>query len=254
MENQNEASNENVINLLDIIYILRKNVFKMFVVGLAAAIVMFCYTKTIPPVYQSNAKMVLKVITSESLTTYSDVQIAVGLVNDCVEIIKSRQLMQEVIDKLGLDYTPDVLLSNISITVPADTRVLRLSVNDTDPETAQKIAEAVCELAESSVASSVGVDSIKTFERPSTPIYPVSPNVYKNTILGAIFGALVVAAFEIVKMLLNNRIYTPDDVENQFGLSVFASIPYIGEDDGLKRRTRKKAHSDNAGEEVGDNV
>ena len=242
MENSNEVSNENVINLVDIFFILRKNAAKMVIAALVFALIMFGYTKTLSPVYQSNAKMVLKVITSDTLTTYSDVQIAVGLVNDCVEIIRSRQVMQEVIDRLGLDCTPDALLSGISLSVPADTRVIKLSVNNTDPELAKKIAEQICDLSESMVASNVGVDSINTFEKPSTPLYPVAPNAAKNTILGAFIGAFAVAAYEILKKVINNKIYTPEDIEHMLGLSVFAAVPYIYEEGTAKKKAKAKAH------------
>lgn len=235
MENSNEMSNENVINLMDIFFILRKNVAKMLIAAILFAAVMFGYTKTLAPVYQSNAKMVLKVITTDTLTTYSDVQIAVGLVNDCVEIIKSRQVMQEVIDNLNLNATPDELMAGISLSVPADTRVIKLSVNSTDPELAKKIAEEICALAESTVASNVGVDSINTFEKPSTPLYPVSPNVAKNTFLGAFAGIFVVAAFEVLKKIINNKLYTPEDIEQALGLSVFAAIPYVDEEEIAKK-------------------
>ena len=230
MENSNEVSNENVINLVDIFFILRKNAAKMVIAALVFALIMFGYTKTLSPVYQSNAKMVLKVITSDTLTTYSDVQIAVGLVNDCVEIIRSRQVMQEVIDRLGLDCTPDALLSGIS-----------LSVNNTDPELAKKIAEQICDLSESMVASNVGVDSINTFEKPSTPLYPVAPNAAKNTVLGAFIGAFAVAAYEILKKVINNKIYTPEDIEHMLGLSVFAAVPYIDEEGTAKKKAKAEA-------------
>ena len=183
--NANENANENVINIFEILAVLKNNIEKAFIV----------------PMYRSDAKMVIKVLSSESLTTYSDVQIAVGLVNDCVEIIKSRHVMQKVIDELNLKCEPEDLLPLISISIPEDTRVLRLSVRNADPKLAKKIADAVCEISESVVAASVGVDSINTFEEPSTPTAPVSPNVVKNTVAGAFAGAFAVGAAAVFQVV-----------------------------------------------------
>lgn len=242
-----ENSNENSLNLMDLFYLLMKNISKILIAGLIMAVLAFAYTKTlVVPMYQSSAKMVIKVVTAESLTTYSDVQIAVGLVNDCVEIIKSRQVMQNIIDKLGLDYTPEQLLSQISISVPADTRVLKVSVTNPDPQLAKDIAEALCEASESTVADNVGVDSINTFEKPSTPIRPVSPNVAKNTITGAFAGMFAVSAYLILMKLINNKIYTQEDVEQMLGLSVFSAIPYADEEEALKK-DKKSADSEKGG-------
>lgn len=242
MENSNESS----INLMDLFYLLLKNASKILIAGLIMAVLAFAYTKTmVVPLYQSSAKMVIKVVTAESLTTFSDVQIAVGLVNDCVEIIRSRQVMQGIIDKLGLDYTPEQLLSQISIAVPADTRVLKVSVTNPDPQLAKDIAEALCDAAESTVADNVGVDSINTFENPSTPIAPISPNALKNTATGAFAGMFAVAAYIILMKLVNNKIYTQEDVEQMLGLSVFSSIPYIEEE--AAKRNKKTADSNEGG-------
>lgn len=233
MGNANEVS----LNLMDLVHLLLKNISKIVIVGILTAAIAFGYTKTmVVPQYRSSAKMVIKVVSAESLTTFNDVQIAVGLVNDCVEIICSRQVMQEIIDELDLNYTPDQLLSQISITAPEDTRVLKISVTNSDPELAKDIAAAVCAAAESKVASYVGVDSIKTFEKPTTPTAPYSPNVLKNTLMGAFFGMCAVAAILVFMKLINNKIYTQEDVEQMLGLSVFSTIPYIEENVDKKRR------------------
>lgn len=226
-----ENSNEREINIIDLFIVLRKNIFKIIAVGMIAAIISFAYTNLfVKPVYRSSAKMVIKVMSAESITTYSDVQIAVGLVNDCVEIIQSRQIMQKVIDKLDLDYTTDQLLGCISISVPVDTRVLKISVNNPDPQLAKKIADKLCETTEECAGDYIGVDSIKTFETPSTPIAPVSPNVFKNTVFGGIIGVILSSAFFILISLLNNKICTPDDAEQALNLTVFSAIPYTGDD------------------------
>ena len=243
-----ENSNENSLNLMDLFYLIMKNISKIIIAGLIMAVLAFAYTKTmVVPLYQSTAKMVIKVVNSETLTTFNDVQIAVGLVNDCVEIISSRQVMQSIIDELELDYTPEQLLSQIRIAVPADTRVLKVTVTNPDPHLAKEIAEALCEQSESTVAENVGVDSINTFEKPSTPIAPSSPNALKNTIMGAFAGMFAVAAYLVLMKLVNNKIYTQEDVEQMLGLSVFSSIPYIDEEEALKKKSKKASKAEKGG-------
>ena len=232
-----ENTNESYLNMLDLFNLLLKNISKIIIAGILAAVIAFGYTVTmVTPMYRSSAKMVIKVISSETLTTFSDVQIAEGLVNDCVEIICSRQIMQEIIDELELEYTPEQLLSQISISAPVDTRVLKVSVTNPDPELAKEIAVTICKASESKVASYVGVDSIKTFENPTTPTNPVSPNVLKNTAMGGFFGMIAVAAILVFMKLMNNKIYTQDDVEHMLGISVFSAIPYVGENAGKKKK------------------
>jgi len=235
-------TNESSLNLMDLFHLLLKNMSKIIIVGILTAAIAFGYTKTmVTPQYRSSAKMVIKVVSAESLTTFNDVQIAVGLVNDCVEIICSRQVMQEIIDKLDLNYTPDQLLSQISITAPENTRVLKISVTNADPKLAKDIAAALCDVSESKVASYVGVDSIKTFEKPTTPTSPYSPNAAKNTFVGGFLGMFAVAVILIFMKLINNKIYTQEDVEHMLGLSVFSTIPYIEENADKKKKKSIKS-------------
>lgn len=230
-------SNENFITIFEIIAVLKKSLVKMIIAAIIAAVLAFTYTKLfIVPMYRSDAKMVIKVVSNETLTTYSDVQIAVGLVNDCVEIIKSRDVMQQVIDELNLKCEPEELLPLIRISIPENTRVLRLSVQNADPKLAKKIADTICGISESVVASSVGVDSITTFEEPSTPTAPVSPNAAKNTVVGAFAGAFAVGAAAIFLKIINNKIYTAEDAENTLGISVLGTIPYIEEDEAPQQK------------------
>lgn len=245
-----ENSNEKEISILDLINVLRKDFAKIVIVGIITAVLAFSYTKLfVTPMYQSDAKMVIKVITSDTLTTYSDVQIAVGLVNDCVEIIQSRQMMQKVIDKLDLNCTPEQLLGSISISVPQDTRVLKLSVKNADPKLAREIAENLCETTEEYAGDYVGVDSIKTFEVPSTPIAPVSPNAFKNTFLGGFAGAFITAVISVLISMFNRKITTQEDAERLLGLTVFSSIPYSvnseSEAEKNKDESRKKEDKNN---------
>ena len=233
MENSNETS----LNLMDLFHLLMKNISKIIIVGVIMAVVAFGYTKTmVTPMYRSSAKMVIKVLSAESLTTFNDVQIAIGLVNDCVEIICSRQVMQEIIDDLDLPYTTEQLLSQISISVPEDTRVLKISVTNPDPELAKEIVSAICGAAESQVANYVGVDSIKTFEKATIPTSPVSPNVVNNTVIGGFCGMFAVAAILVLMKIINNKMYTQEDIEHMLGISVFSSIPYVDENADKKRK------------------
>lgn len=244
---------EKEINIIDIFNIIKNNIAKIVIVGIITAIISFSYTKLcITPLYRSDAKMVIKVISNETFTTYSDVQIAVGLVNDCVEIIKSRQLMQKVIDKLELECTPEQLLSSVNISVPQDTRVLKLSVLSPDPKIAKSIAETICETTEEYTGDYVGVDSIKTFEVPNTPIAPSSPNVMQNTLLGGMVGAFLTAAVCFLISMFNKKITTQEDAERLLGLTVFSSIPYRGDSASenesskpIKEKVKKSAVKEN---------
>ena len=57
------------------------------------------------------------------------------------------------------------------------------------------------------------------------PESKVAPSYTKFTIIGALLGLLICAAFFIVKYLMDDTIHTADDMEKYFGLVPLTTIP-----------------------------
>ena len=79
---------------------------------------------------------------SNSITT-TDVTLNSKLVQDYMEIIKSKRVLYKVIENLKLDQTYSQLKSNIAVTSKSDTELIEITVTDISAETACKIANEV---------------------------------------------------------------------------------------------------------------
>ncbi len=228
------------IDLVDIGKMLWRNWLKIVIAGLIGAIVAAIVTiVAITPMYQSTAKMVI--LNKQQINiTYSDIQTSTQLTNDCVQVLKSADLMDKVIDALNLDMTSGQLLSKIAVTAPEDTRVLQVTVTDSDPERARQLAYEIYTQASEVFVNTLDIDAVNLFEEPKTPSSPSSPNKSKNIMMGGIAGAFLVVAFLLVQKLTNNKIYTVEDVENNLNLTLLAAIPDSSDDSALKRKKRRK--------------
>ncbi len=70
---------------------------------------------------------------------------------------------------------------------------------------------------------------------------PVSPNIIKNTLIGAVLGAFLAMAIIVISYLFNDTIMTAEDVEKKLGLNVLGTLPLEeAEDDGEGRSGNKK--------------
>lgn len=228
------------IDLVDIGRMLWRNWLKIVIAGLIGAIVAAIVTvAAITPMYQSTAKMVI--LNKQQINiTYSDIQTSTQLTNDCVQVLKSADLMDKVIDALNLDMTAGQLLSKIAVTAPEDTRVLQVTVTDSDPERARQLAYEIYTQASEVFVNTLDIDAVNLFEEPKTPSSPSSPNKSKNIMMGGIAGAFLVVAFLLVQKLTNNKIYTVEDVENNLSLTLLAAIPDSSDDSALKRKKRRR--------------
>ena len=86
------------------------------------------------PMYNSNTTIVL--VSENNGTTYNttEQQLNKNLVSTYAEIIKSRKVLNKVIENLGLDYSYNALKNNISVEAVTNTEIIRIIVSDSDPQ------------------------------------------------------------------------------------------------------------------------
>ena len=144
-----------------------------------------------------------------------------------------------MIAQLKLDMTHEELLKKLSVDTPTDTRVVSITVTDTDPYTAAQIANAVRDIASQQV---MDIKAVNVVETANIPDEPSSPSVPKNGVIGGLLGILLAAAVVIIVYLTNDTVKTPEDVEKYLGLSVLGTIPYSSKM-GKKSKKKKKRHA-----------
>ena len=57
-------------------------------------------------------------------------------------LVTSLPVVEQVVKDLDLDITPDALVGKISCEIETDSRVLQVTVTDTDPKRAKEIVDA----------------------------------------------------------------------------------------------------------------
>lgn len=206
--------------------------------GILTGLLAFLGTKLlITPMYTSTTKFyVLSKTDTAGSVTINDLQTGTQLTKDYAELVKSRQVLEEVISVLNLDMETEELENKITVSTPTDTRVMSINVKDSQPKVARDIADAVRQAVAIQIKEIMDVDSVKTVEEANLPKETSSPNVMLNTVLGVIIGIFLVAAIIILIYVFDDSVKTPDDVETYIGLNVLASIPIY---DGSNVKNKK---------------
>ena len=157
--------------------------------------------------------------------TSTDIQLSSYLTKDYTELIKSRTVAEEVIEKLGLNMSPESLMGQVTAQTKADTRIVTIIVQNEDPKLAQKLANAVREVSATQIVKVMGVQAVNVVDEANLPVAPSSPNVRKNVMSGGAWGCLVAIAIVLLRYLLDDTIKSDEDVERYLNLNVLASIP-----------------------------
>lgn len=147
---ENHRENDVIeVDLLEIINALLGRFWLILGGGLLAAAVGFAVSKfVLTPTYESTTKIYILNKSESTTVTYSDVQMGTQLTKDYAELINSRYVLEEVIEKLSLAETEyQDLLDKVSVHTPADTRIVSITVTDTSPRQAMDIANCIREVA-----------------------------------------------------------------------------------------------------------
>ena len=222
---------------------LLSKIWIVIVAGVVTAIVAFGITEiAITPQYQSSIKLYIINRQNGTTTTLSDIQSSTQLVKDYKVLVTSLPVVEQVVKDLDLDITPDALVGKISCEI--ETRVLQVTVTDTDPKRAKEIVDAIADVSAKQITSVMQIEGVNVVEYGRVANAPSSPNVKKNTMLGAIAGIVIAIAVLVVNFILDDRIKTSDDVEKYLGITNLSLIPlteeeYNGQPSGKKKKTRK---------------
>ena len=159
--------------------------------------------------------------------TNQDLQAGSYLVKDYREIILSQDVLEKVVADQGLNFDAKALSKKVQVTVPADTRIVSISVKDGNPDEASRIANALREVAAQKIISVTKVSDVTTLEEARPALSPSSPNIRRNTILGVGIGASIVILSALLVEVLDDRVKRPEDIEEVMHISLLGVIPNL---------------------------
>lgn len=181
----------------------------------------------IEPEYQASTTLYVGKYkeTSADSSLYNELLVAQNLVKDYRQLIKSRMVTSIVIDEMGLPISAQGLAGKISVSSVQDTRVILISVNDTDPQAAMSIANKVAEVFTQKAIDVMKVENVQVIDTAILPAAPVSPNVKMNIAMAVVIGLVLGIAVVFLIEFLDRSIKTPDDVRDAVDLPVLGMIP-----------------------------
>jgi capsular polysaccharide biosynthesis protein len=118
---------------------------------------------------------------------------------------------------------------------------LDITVKDSDPVMAKKIADEIADVGSAFISQKLVQDPPEIVQYGYSDGAPVSPSIKKNTVIGGVIGALLAVAIVIISYLFNDSLMAPEDIERKLGMHVLGTLPLEEtEDDGDRRAAKKK--------------
>ena len=117
---------------------------------------------------------------NDSVLNFSDLQVGSELTSDYIKVFEMWEVHEKVISALNLDYTYSEMASMLSVTNTADTRMLDITVTDSDPEEAAAIANEYAEVGTKYISEKMKTDEPTLMSSARVPANPFSPSKAKN--------------------------------------------------------------------------
>lgn len=241
--NRNRDEGEMEIDLLDLAFVLLDKLHIIMVVVLAMALLCSAYSYfMIAPTFQSTSKLYIVSSSKDSVIDIADLNIGTTLTKDYEQLILSYPVLDQVIDALELDMSSKQLSQMISLTNPADTRILNITVTSTDPQQAVDIANMVAKVSVKYLPKTMSTNSPNIAQKARLPQGKAAPSCLKYTMIGALLGFIICCGIYTIQYLMDDTIHSSDDMERYFGLVPLTTIPESREinDEADKKKKRKR--------------
>lgn len=226
------------IDLVDLMYRLLAGWKLIAILAVALALVVGVYTiGFVTPLYEATATIYV-LSPSDSAIDMSDLQIGTALTSDYLKVFQMWEVHEGVISNLGLPYDYEQMRDMLSVKNDADTRMLDITITSPSPTEAASIANEYAEVVSDYIAQTMSTDRPNMVSSALVPANPVSPNKTRNILLGFIIGALIGVGIITVRMLLDDKYKTAEDIRKYTGLVTLAVIP---QEDESAERDRKAA-------------
>lgn len=242
---EGQNMNEETISLGELFSILKRSKWLIASLTILAALIAFLVSSfVISPTYEASTQVLVAPKESQNnMIDSSQIQSSVTLVNTYRVIIQSPAILEQVQENVV--GAPDNISNLITVNSEQNSQVINIAVQHTNPVIATDIANEIGRVFSKEVPELMSVDNVKVLSDANVPMLPVKPNILLNTAIAAVLGMMIGVAIAFLKVVLDRRIKTEQDVETILELPVLGSIPVI---DRVEMQRQRQANV--KGEEV----
>lgn len=186
------------------------------------------------PKYSSSTTLVLAMSETKesndtlnnSITT-TDVTLNAKLVPTYSELVKSKNVLREVISNLNIDEDENTLKKDVSVTSVKDTEVIKITVSHENALYAAKIANEIAKVFSEKINEIYKINNIYIVDEAEVSEAPSNINHTKDVLIFAFIGLILSLAYTFVLNMLDTSIKTPEEIEKNYDIPVLAAIPSI---------------------------
>ena len=234
------------INLKDFFDYYKKYLFIIVIVVLLSTLGMMAYNiwfKT--PLYSTSTTVVL--VKNDSVTDINDtidqndISLNQKLVSTYRQVIKSKLVLNQVIDDLDLDYSYDKLYSEIDVKSMEDTEILKITVTDENAKRAASIANKVANVFDKEVTQIYNISNVSVIDVAEVDYNPSNDHLIKDLVLAILVSFVIVSGIIFVIYYFDDTIRDIEAIEKDLEIPVVAKV--FKDNNGIELLVDKKPNA-----------
>lgn len=215
------------IDLKELFQFMKSKIFTLIVITVTICLIGSIYGLFIQkPMYSSYTTVILG--SNESTTnvgiTQNDLTLAKSLVDTYAEIVKSRRVLEQVIDELKLDMSYEELTSKITVTALNNTEIIKISVIDRDAIKAKNVANVTANYFTEEIVNLYNVNNVNILDEATENDVPYNINIPKQLILYFMIGFIVAVGYLFIIFYFDRTIKSVEQVEQKIKLPILGSV------------------------------
>ena len=172
--------------------------------------------------YQSYTTVILS--SNEGTINQQDLNLYKNLVNTYAEIVKSRRVLDQVIDELDLDLTYEQLHGKISVSAVNNTEIIKITVNDADGIKAKNIANITANYFAKEIVELYNMNNVDFLDEAIEADKPYNINVVKQVIIYFMLGFVLAAGILFIIYYFDRTVKSIEQVEQKIKLPILGGV------------------------------
>lgn len=184
------------------------------------------YNYGAPIKYESETTLYVQPQVNSNEVDYQGILTNQRMVKTYAEIIKSRNVINKTITKLGINVTYEGFLKNLSVTSSTDTQMIYISMKNTNKTLARDMANTLASTFIEEIKVSMNVTNINVVDEAIENPNPVEPRIIFNYIIGIGLGFAVGLSLAFMLESMDNKIKNHEDVKKYLKIKTLGVIPH----------------------------
>ncbi len=198
----------------------------------------------VTPMYTSSTTLVLAASDkttetnkqAETITT-TDVTLNSKLVATYSELVKSKNVLRQVISNLGIKVNEEDLRNNVTVSSVKETELIEITVSNENASYAAKIANEIAKVFTAKVGEIYNINNVHVVDEAEVSTNPSNINHTKDIVIFAFIGIVISVMYVLIANMLDTTVKTQEDIEKAIKIPVLATIPIYNIDmENLKKK------------------